>query len=633
MMKKIALTVIATAALAGAASAAEFAPRVLSPHNADAYSMKTFAQYARWKDLTGDAKVYEVFKYLADTRTGIFPMGAGAWEGRDDMYDFGFIRDPVKMINVYDVGYCDMLGPTMEGVMKGMGIGPARTVNLPGLSHVLAEVNYDGKWHYLDLDLRAVFRRPDGSLASMEESKKDASLWAGPRGPLFFPLDNLAKVQKDYAGAKVEYRYGVCMGGATMDYVLRRGETFTRWWRPQGERWNHYESYHKGAMLGILKRDPVGPKCKHPSYSIYGNGNGRFVYKPDLTSAADVADGLYDGKNVVAGPKGLTLAAAGEGTAIFEVRSPYVIVPKVNNYDTTDDDTEASVVAIDAAGATLSVSRDNGLTWQPVELAAGKADLTKLIARTYGYLLKIDLKGAPGEAAVKSLEITTWVQLHPAALPGLRAGANKMRYVTGDHYGLASRVVEIRTNGSDREDFLKYCSEPPKNFDPARKTSRAVGRFVAQVAAPPGTKIAWFSGGGNFNAYQDANAPKTANTMAWAAEEAKDFKQFYKAAIPAGQAHWHYNADEEVKCDKPAGKVFIEYVGNPGVNNLRIYAHCVEDKPRAATPVKITHVWTEKGVEKTKTVTMDGDGGEYEITCDGDPKEVSIEMSVPSAGK
>ncbi|KKM24881.1 hypothetical protein LCGC14_1600630, partial [marine sediment metagenome] len=168
---RYAISLTLALALVGAASAAEFAPRVLSPQRADAYSMKTFAEFHRWKDLTGDAKVWEIYKYLADRKSGIFPMGAGAWEGKDVMYDYGYIRDPVKMINVYTAGYCDMLGPTMEGIMKGMGIGPARTVNLPDISHVVCEVFYDGKWHYLDLDLRAVFRRPDGTLASMAEAR------------------------------------------------------------------------------------------------------------------------------------------------------------------------------------------------------------------------------------------------------------------------------------------------------------------------------------------------------------------------------------------------------------------------------------------------------------------------------
>lgn len=632
MRLTIAIPLVLALALAGGAEAAEYAPRVLSGHNADAYSMKTFANFHRWKDLSGDAKVYEVYKYLADKRTGIFPMGAGAWEGNDVMYDYGYIRDPVKMINVYSCGYCDMLGPTMEGIMRDMGIGPARTVNLPALHHVVAEVFYDGKWHYLDLDLRGVFRRPDGTLASLEEARKDPSLWKGPRGPLFFPLDNLQNMRRGYERSAVAYRHGVCMGGHTMDYVLRRGESFIRWWKPRQDRWNHHPSYHKGAMRGILNRPPKGPKCKHASFSIHGHGNGRFTYKPDLTDKSeDFADGRYDAENVKPGPGGLTPAKGNAGYAIFEVRSPYVIVPRVGRYETTEDDAEASVVKIDAEGAELSVSRDNGLTWKKVAVADGQADLTPHVARTYGYLLKIDLSGKPGEAVVRSLEITTWVQLHPASLPSLRKGANKMRYVSGDHYGLKTRVVEIRTNGNDRADFLKYLSTPPKDFDPARKTSRARGRFVAKVQAPPAAKIAWFSGGGNFCARQGAGAAQTRNAMAYAVDEPKGFKRFYKAKVPAGQAHWHYNADVEVKLDKPAGTVYIEYVGNPGVNNLRIYAHCVEDRPRPATPMVITHKWTEAGAAKSKTVTMDKDVGSYEIVAEADPIDVSVELSVPSS--
>src|SRR5262245_14477674 len=117
-------------------AAREYAPRVVSPHNADAYSMQSFAEFPRWRDLSGDAKVYEIYKYLADQRTGIFPMGAGAWEGQDPVYEFGYIRDPVKMINVYSAGYCDMLGPTMAGIMQDMGIGKSRTLNLPDWGHV-----------------------------------------------------------------------------------------------------------------------------------------------------------------------------------------------------------------------------------------------------------------------------------------------------------------------------------------------------------------------------------------------------------------------------------------------------------------------------------------------------------------
>jgi hypothetical protein len=622
---------VAILAWSAAALGGQYAPRVISPHNADAYSMKTFAQYPRWKDLTGDAKVYEVYKYLADTRTGIFPMGEGAREGKDAMYEFAYIRDPVKMINVYTCGYCDMLGPTMEGVMRDMGIGPARTVNLPQISHVVCEVYYNDNWHYLDLDLRGVFRRQDGTLASLADARQDESLWKGPRGPLFFPLDDLDHLRRDYQKARPEVRHGVCMGGATMDYVLRQGETFTRWWKPQGDRWNHHDGYTTGAMLGILNREPKGPKCKHTSYTIHASGNGCFLYKPDLTDrSTDLADGLYDGKDAASASGGLEIGPS--GYAVFEVRSPYVIVPKVGKYETTDDDVDASVVRLDAQNVVAAVSQDYGMNWAGVEVKDGAVDLTPQVARTYGYLLRLAPAQTGQKALVKSIEITTWVQLHPASLPSLRKGANAMRYVTGDHYGLDTRVMEIRTNGSDEQDFLKWCSEPPKDFKPDRKTARAVGKFVVKVPAMPHTKVAWFSGGGNFNALQGDAAPRTANAMAWAAEQPADFKRFYQAAVPAGQSHWHYNADVEVRLDQPAKVLYLEYTGNPGVNNLRIYAHCLPDAPPSPQAVTITHKWAEKGQAKAKAVTLDK-AGPYEIVCDEDPTDVSIEMTVPSRPK
>lgn len=45
------------------AQGAVYFPRVLSPHNADACNLKTFAEFPRWRDLRGDAKVFEVFKF------------------------------------------------------------------------------------------------------------------------------------------------------------------------------------------------------------------------------------------------------------------------------------------------------------------------------------------------------------------------------------------------------------------------------------------------------------------------------------------------------------------------------------------------------------------------------------------
>jgi hypothetical protein len=211
-----------------AAQAAIYSPRVLSPHNADTYSLKTFAEFHRWRHLQGDAQVFEIFKYLTDRRTGVYPMGVPAWEGNETLAEFGAVTDPVKLLNVYPIGHCGTLGPAVAGIMEGMGIGPARTLIIPGWNHVAAEVFYDGKWHYLDLDVRAVFQRNDGSLASMAEARTDASLWTGPNSPLFFPLDSLNNVRDIYAKTKVDHRYGVASAG-TRWTVLRQWKPSPRW--------------------------------------------------------------------------------------------------------------------------------------------------------------------------------------------------------------------------------------------------------------------------------------------------------------------------------------------------------------------------------------------------------------------
>jgi hypothetical protein len=624
-------TILFLAAALANAEASVYSPRVLSPHHADTYSLKTFAEFPRWRDLQSDAKAYEIFKYLTDSRTGLYPMGVPACEGREELSEYNAVRDPVKMLNIYPIGHCGTLGPTMAGIMQGIGLGPTRTLILPAWNHVASEVFYDGRWHYLDLDVRAVFRREDGSLASMQDAKQDASLWNRTNSPWFFPLDPLPSVRAVYAKTPVQYYYGHSSGGHTMDYVLRQGETFTRWWQPQGGRWNHHSSYAAQPFpRSLIEQSPRGPKSKHPSFTVHTHGNGKFVYRPNLTdTSSDFADGVYDTTNIRPSAAGLTLEKPGEGYAIFEVRSPYVIVPLVGDLDTTTDDREASVVKLDASGAALSVSLDNGLSWQEVELTGGAVDLSRLVSGIYGYLLKITLRGEPGQVLARSLEMITWVQVHPASLPALRKGTNEMRLVTRDHYGLATRVVEIRPEAGQPDQLLKYLTERPRDYDPARRTSRLRGAVTAKVQAPPRTRIAWISAGASFVTHQGQAAKNTRNTIAYAVDIPADFHEIYHSEIPTDQAHWHFNVDRELKLNAPAHALYVRYVGDPALNNIRIYAHCVEETPRPVQSVNVTHVWLENGVRKTKSV-VPGEQGGYEIVTDADPAAESIAISVPS---
>ena len=455
----------------GLAAASVHAPRVISPHRADAYSMKTFRDFHRWRDLSGDALAYEVYKYLVDYESGVFHMNE-VIEGDDVLSEFVTIRDPVKIINVYGYGYCGIFGPTMAGVMEGMGVGPTRTLVIPDWNHVASEAYYEDAWHYLDLDVRAVFRRPDGTLASMAEAKTDDALWQGERNELFFPNDPLGNVQETYRNTDVLHFNSHHQSGHTLDFVLRQGETFTRWWHPQDGRWNHTERWNESEWLtNLIASPPRGPKPNHRHFTVHNHANGQFIYAPDLTDqSTDFADGVYDSENVATAADGLK--ATGEGYAVFEVRSPYIIVPRVGDTKTTDDDREASVVTLDADGVSLSVSLDNGLTWADVAEDPDNADLTGLVSGRYGYLLRLDMAD---DAIVRSMRIETWTQVAPAALPALEQGANRMELRTGDHHGMDSRVVEISASAGDPGELLKYCVDPPADLDTERKTARLIG--------------------------------------------------------------------------------------------------------------------------------------------------------------
>ena len=609
------------------------APRVVSPHNADGYSMKTFGDFHRWRELTNDERAWEIYKYLVNTRTGVFHMSE-VREGADTLSEYTTVRDPVKILNVYGYGYCAIFGPFMAGVSEGAGIGPARSLILADWSHVLAETYYDDRWHYLDVDVRAAFRRPGGSLASFEESRTDPSLWKN-RGPLFFPNDDLEHVRKIYEATPFYYHYGFNQTGHTMDYVLRQGETFTRWWTPQGGRWHHLPTYHQGDFMHrLIEKEPRGPAPNHRHFTVHNYGNGRFVYRPYLKEpSTDFADGAYDRHNVVTGRDGLTLKERGDGDAVFEVRTPYIIVPKVGQLETTDDDCDASIVEIDATGTSLSISLDNGITWQPVSTIDGseKFDLTKYVSGTYGYLLRLGLRGEPESAVVRKLSITTWVQVAPAALPSLRAGRNRMAFRSNDHYGIASRVVAVCSDTSRPDELRKHVVRMPDDHDPDRKTSRIRGELIAKVVPPPGTRIAWFTAEGSFRTHQQVAAAKTRNTIGYAVGSPRDFREIYQSEMPTDMGHWHYNASREVRLEEPVEELYVRYFGDPALNNFKIYAHCVEDRARQASPAVVTHTWTENGVERTKSFTLDA-ADKYEIVAGADPINKSIEIAVPSDG-
>jgi hypothetical protein len=611
--------------------------RINSEYTADTTDLKRFREFPAWKDKAGNELALAIWKYLCGYETGLYHFNE-ILEGGDTFDEYATVRDPIKILNVYNMAYCGIFGPVLDGIFQGVGFEQGRSFGLEAWNHCATELWYDNGWHYYDLDVRGVLLKEDGTAASLSEAKRNRDLWVNPKVKIepFFPKDNdKDKVFKIYRDSKIHYYYRWFEDSHTMDFYLRQGETFTRWWRPQGGRWHHLPRYNKTKWIkDLIETEPVGMKPNHRDFTCWNHGNGLFHYAPNLSEeSTDFEDGVYVVKNLAPGKGGLNVVRDGDAEVIFEVFTPYIIVAKINDLNDLNDDTEASVVTLNAGlPIDLFVSLDHGLTWQ----AAGRAeagdmttiDLTGEVKGTYGYLLKLRTSGRKGEKAIGSLSIDTWVQVAPISLPVLKKGINHLKYETGDSYGMATTAMLVQPNTAEPSDLKKYIVDMPKDYDPKRDTSRIRGDAVLRLAAPTGKKIAWLSVGAAFRTYQGEQASKTDNRIAYAVGKPEGFKEIYKSSVPTWVNHWRYNWDTDILLEKPAEVVYVKYTGNPALNTVRACLHLIDNRP-TQTHIRVVHGYTIDGLLHRKVIELSGPA-DYTVTCEDEPENVFIEISVPS---
>lgn len=610
--------------------------RVTSEHTADTTDLQRFRQFAPWKDKTGNELALAIWQYLSGYETGLYHFNE-VLEGSDPFDEYATVRDPLKILNVYNMAYCGIFGPVLDGIFQGVGFEQGRAFGLQRWNHCATEVWYGGGWHYLDVDVRGVLLGKDGIVASLQQVQQDRSLWVAPARRIepFFPKDeDKPKLFDIYHDSPVDYYYRWFQGSHTMDFYLRQGESFTRWWTPQGGRWHHLPRYSQTKWVReLIETPPVGMKPNHRDFTCWNHGNGLFHYAPRLSgNATDFRDGAYAVRNLASGEDGLHLIMPGNAEVMFEVFTPYIIVAKINDLDDPNDDVEASVVTMDAAlPVDVAVSLDHGLTWRHAGTRQpGKTvvDLTRLVGGTYGYLLRLSTTGSEGQAAIRSLSIDTWVQVAPISLPRLKKGENHLRCDIGDRYGLKTIPMLVSPDTSDRRDLEKHLVAMPDDYDPRRDTCRIRGEAILRLAAPAGLKIAWFSIGATFRTDQGEQAAKSNNRIAYAVGEPRDFKEVYRSSVPTWVNHWRYNWDTDVKLDDPADVVYVRFNGDPGLNAMRACLHLLPKEP-LSTNVQITHEYVIDGQSHRKTQDLAGPAA-YTIHCDGDPDNVSVKIAVSS---
>ena len=371
-------------------------------------------------------------------------------------------------------------------------------------------------------------------------------------------------------------------------------------------------------------------KCKHPGWSDWTYGNGLFRYTPKLT--ADYSDfdaGAYSHHGVRQTSRGLETADGGQAT--FKLRTPYIIVGQVREMGPPVRIEGAATVSYHALGPLrLSVSTDNGLTWNVADHARSDrgrtVDLTPHALSTYGYLIRFDFEGQSG---LSDLTMDTWTQLAPVSLPRLFRGENPLHFALGDRYGHPTSVKEIRLNLRDPAQLERHMIRLDGEYRPLRHTSRITGDLVLKTDAKPGAGIKWFTAGGYFRTHLGAAALRNRNAIAYAVDGPDGpWHEVYRSDdVPSWVQHWHYGADRDVVLDDPKETVYLKYTGDPGLNQVWIYAHCLGADQPSRAKIRVTHGYEIEGKMQEDTFEFSQDA-DYTITCPSEPVNRFIRFAV-----
>lgn len=152
--------------------------RLTSDHIADTTDLKRFRQFHEWKGKTGNELALAIWKYLSDYETGLYHFNE-ILEGPDPFDEYATVRDPLKILNTYNMAYCGIFGPVLDGIFQGVGFRQGRSFGLEAWNHCATEVWYDNSWHYFDIDVRGVLLRPDRVAASLAEAQRYRGLLLG----------------------------------------------------------------------------------------------------------------------------------------------------------------------------------------------------------------------------------------------------------------------------------------------------------------------------------------------------------------------------------------------------------------------------------------------------------------------
>ena len=635
-----------------------YSPKVFLKGQVDSTDLHTLAQgiFAQAHATTPREKAEAIWRFfLTDgrfVRPGIWYHIAG-WSYEEPK---GEVLDPLKLLNSYGFGLCYQIAPLLEAVYDAAGFEDARVWFLT--NHTVAEVFYEGAYHYFDSDLMGYNTIGKGKpkalpVAGVQDIAANANIILdhldgnqskGAVDNPWYPGDVADGAMRDIASYFTTthdnwlFPFTRYPQGHSMDFTLRPGERMIRYFgAEEGLFYLPYKVDEKGAwqenpeqvlMYNIHTQD--GPISRRDNR---GWGTGRFEYHPVLSDAkayyhtANLR--LPDASHT---PPAMARQEPGKpAIAIFEVESPYVFINAEFSMD---------VNLAEGGELTLETSTDHGISWDTggslkgPHQGAWKAT-PKIVARTlhgalnavagkYQYLLRLTLNGSGAAGDIQNVFLLSRFEMNPRILPALAKGRNELVYQPGPQH--RRWTFPVRLDEADKAAFqftnARYVAELSQGM--LQPQPQKTAEILFELSAPDESPLTGFDAGGRFLDLRDQLAPdkRTAEVRGTELGLAKSDNEVSASlewsVSPAGPytALWKYNPAPQWKDGKPfqqllrwpevdrqvrnipAGtrKIYVRYqLTNIALDDIRLAALA---EPAVTSPaLEVIHVWFENDKE------------------------------------
>lgn len=619
--------------------------RVIAAGRVDTTSIDSILAGILRPGMDAAAKAVAIYDFV---RQALFHWPAPREGVHPDDHVRGVVYDPIRLLNVYGYGYCFQNRAVLEALWQAAGLR-TRGAGLGG--HAVAEVHYDGAWHWFDADGQGFCRLEDGTVASLAQIAADVDgLLVNQRQPSdpFFPgradprmpyecgavlTAYLADFDVERPRAYQFYQHADLTVGHRMDCRLLPGMRLERRYTGDG-RWQVFHRIQaEEYRLGYA--DPHRGPREHGGERSYGNGE--LLYQPDLSDRSDEFIHGVDGRaNLAAGPQGVErIDPDRPGSCVFRIDLPWVIA---GWRPSCVDDTRSPVGAVvleaeferDSACASQLVecSVDDGRSWQRAWLAERlgvqrcRVDLSDLTAGRYGYLLRVTLGGeGNGVSRLRRLGLRTAFQHAPASLPPLTAGTNRMRFVPGE--GSEQRIFDLALDDRHAWRGQVALAAGLEWHDGSLRARDEQAVLDLVVAADGDAELVdgWLSLALRRPAGRPVRGDEATVSVATAPGRWLELARY---ALPEGTTH----SVSRLNLRLPAGagrrkltlRIVLTGPDAPSIEQLRITSHWRPDGP-VGLPVRgiaIEHRWREGDQPRQRVLGL-SEAGDYDVDCGHDP--------------